>query len=92
MDVTIFKPLDHSRACAYFIVDKFSRAFLNWETSFEYIRSIALKLLKGSISKYGIMTKTKLLTDGGPVNHGEVSNYIADNSGINHLIAKKDII
>jgi len=92
MDVTIFKPLDNTKVYIYFIVDNFSRVILNWKASVEYSSSIAMKVLKESISKHGIRLDTKLVTDGGPENHGEVSSFIADNQNINQLIAQKDII
>ena len=92
MDVTIFKPLDNTKVYIYFIVDNFSRAILIWKASVEYSSSIAMTLLKESISKHGIHPDSTLITDGGPENHGEVSSFIADNQNINQLIAQKDII
>jgi putative transposase len=92
MDVTIFKPLDQTKVYIYFIVDNFSRAILNWKASIKYSSSIAMTLLKESISKHGIRSDSKLITDGGPENHGEVSGFVAGNPNINQLIAQKDII
>jgi len=92
MDVTIFKPLDHSKVYIYFIVDNFSRVILNWKASIKYSSSIAMKVLKESISKHGIRSDSKLITDGGPENNGEVSGFVAGNPNINQLIAQKDII
>ena len=92
MDVTIFKPLDNTKVYIYFIVDNFSRVILNWKASVEYSSSIAMKVLKESISKHGIRYDSKLITDGGPENHGEVSGFVAGNPNINQLIAQKDII
>ena len=92
MDVTIFKPLDNTKVYIYFIVDNFSRVILNWKASVEYSSSIAMKVLKDSISKHGIRSDSTLITDGGPENHGEVSGFVAGNPNINQLIAQKDII
>ena len=92
MDVTIFKPLDHTKVYIYFIVDNFSRVILNWKASVEYSSSIAMKVLKDSISKHGIRPDSKLITDGGPENHGEVSKFTSGNQNINQLIAQKDIV
>ena len=92
MDVTIFKPLDQTKVYIYFIVDNFSRAILNWKASVEYSSSIAMTVLKEAIQIHGIRLDTKLVTDGGPENHGEVSGFVADNPNINQLIAQKDII
>ena len=92
MDVTIFKPLDYTKVYIYFIVDNFSRAILNWKASVEYSSSIAMTLLKESISKHGIHPDSTLITDGGPENQGEVSKFTAGNQNINQLIAQKDII
>ena len=92
MDVTIFKPLDNTKVYIFFIVDNFTRAILNWKASIEYSSSIAMKVLKESISKHGIRPDSKLFTDGGPENQGEVSKFTAGNQIINQFIAQKDII
>ena len=76
MDVTIFKPLDQIKVYIYFIVDNFSRAILNWKASLEYSSAIALDVLKEAIQKHDIGIDATLVTDGGPENHGEVSNFI----------------
>jgi hypothetical protein len=65
---------------------------LNWKVSIEYSSSIAMTLLKESISKHGIRPDTKLVTDGGPENHGEVSKFISNRENLKQLIAQKDII
>ena len=92
MDVTIFKPLDNTKVYIYFIVDNFSRAILNWKASIKYSSSIAMTLLKESISKHGIHPDSTLITDGGPENHGEVSTFVSNRENIKQLIAQKDII
>ena len=92
MDVTIFKLLDQTKVYIYFIVDNFSRAILNWKASIKYSSSIAMTLLKESISKHGIRTDPTLIIDGGPENQGEVSKFTAGNQNINQLIAQKDFI
>ena len=92
MDVTIFEPLDHTKVYIYFIVDNFSRAILNWKTSVEYSSSIAMTVLKESISKHGISLDTKLVADGGPENHGEVSKFVSNSENLKQLFAQKDII
>ena len=92
MDGTIFKPLDNTKVYIYFIVDNFSRVILNWKASIKYSSSIATKVLKESICKHGIRSDSKLITDGGPENHGEVSKFTAGNQNINQLFAQKDII
>ena len=92
MDVTIFKPLDQIKVYIYFIVDNFSRAILNWKASLEYSSAIALDVLKEAIQKHDIGIDATLVTDGGPENHGEVSNFINGKENINHVIAQKDII
>lgn len=92
MDVTIFKPMDHTRIYIYFIVDNFSRTILNWTASVEYSSRIALSVLKDAIHKHNIEIDSTLVTDGGPENHGEVSRFISDKRNIKHVIAQKDII
>jgi transposase InsO family protein len=92
MDVTIFKPLDNTKVYIYFIVDNFSRAILNWKASIEYSSSIAMTVLKEAIQIHGIRLDTKLVTDGGPENHGEVSTFVSNRENLKQLIAQKDII
>ena len=38
-----------------------------------------MKVLKESIRKYGIRSDSKLITDGGPENHEEVSKFTTGN-------------
>lgn len=92
MDVTIFKPLDYSKVYIYFIVDNFSRTILSWEASLEYSSTIALKLLRTTISTHHIHASTKLITDGGPENRGEVSVFTDESANVEQFIAQKDII
>jgi hypothetical protein len=92
MDVTIFKPVDHTKVYIYFIVDNFSRAILGWQASLEYSSGIALGLLKTTITSHKVQTSTKLITDGGPENRGEVSGFTDEHSSIEQLIAQKDIV
>lgn len=92
MDVTIFRPIDHTKVYIYFIVDNFSRAILGWRASLEYSSGTALRLLKTTISTHKVQTSVKLITDGGPENRGEVSGFTNEHSSIEQLIAQKDII
>ena len=92
MDISIFKPLDNTKVYIYFIVDNFSRVILNWKTSVEYSSSIAMTVLKEAIQIHGISRDTKLVTDGGPENHGEVSKFVSNRENLKQLIAQKDII
>jgi hypothetical protein len=92
MDITIFKPLDHTKVYIYFIIDNFSRAILNWKASLEYSSAIALTLLKEAIQKHNIELNTSIITDGGSENKGELSKFIEGNEKITKLIAQKDII
>lgn len=92
MDVTIFRPVDHTKVYIYFIVDNFSRSILGWEASLKYSSSTALNLLKTTISAHDIQSSTKLITDGGPENMGEVSGFTDECANVEQLIAQKDII
>ena len=92
MDVTVFRPLDHTTIYIYFIVDNFSRAILGWKSSLEYSSSTALNLLKKTISTHAIRLSTKLITDGGSENRGEVSGFTDECANVEHLIAQKDIL
>jgi len=40
MDVTIYRPLDHTRVYLYFLIDNFSRFILNWKASITYSAEI----------------------------------------------------
>ncbi len=73
MDVTIFKPLDNAKIYIYFLVDNFSRSIVSWNADMKFSSSIALGVLKDFTDRYGIKPQTKLITDGGPENGGEVS-------------------
>lgn len=92
MDVTIFKPLDHTKVYIYLIIDNFSRTILNWKASLQYSSAIALDLLKEAIQKHNIQLNTSLITDGGSENKGELSRFIEGNENVEKLIAQKDII
>lgn len=52
MDVTIFRPSDHSRVYIYLIMDNFSRAIMGWKVSLQYSSEIALENLKEVCHKY----------------------------------------
>jgi putative transposase len=43
MDVTIFRPLDHTRVYLYFLVDNYSRFILNWKASLAYSAGITFE-------------------------------------------------
>jgi len=51
-----------------------------------------MTVLKEAIQIHGIRLDTKLVTDGGPENHGEVSTFVSNRENIKQLIAQKDII
>ena len=83
-----FSTLFNIKVYIHFIVDNFSRAILNWKASVEYSSSIAMNVLKESISKHDIRSDSKLITVGGPENPEEVSGFVAGNPNINQLIAQ----
>jgi putative transposase len=92
MDVTIFKPLDHTRVYIYMVVDNFSRAVLSATASLEYSSKVALENLQNACFKYSLLGKSiTLITDGGSENKGMVNEFIQSNSWINQLIAQTDI-
>ena len=51
-----------------------------------------MTVLKEAILIHGIMLDTKLVTDAGPENHGEVSKFVSNRENLKQLIARKDII
>src|SRR5205823_13323464 len=93
MDVTIFRPSDHSRAYIYLIMDNFSRAILGWKASFQYSSEIALENLKEVCDKYCLLnSNVQLLVDDGPENNGRVNDFLSTpGMQLKKLIAQVDI-
>ena len=96
MDVTIYRPLDHSKVYIYILMDNYSRCILSWKASLEYSPRIALENLYEAYQKYNlekINPYVDLVTDDGSENKGAVNTFL-DTPGVNikRLIAQKDII
>ena len=78
MDVTIFRPSDHSRVYLYFILDNFSRAILGWKASLQYSSEIAFENLKEVYEKYDLSNSSvQLVVDDGPENNGCVNDFLS---------------
>ena len=96
MDVTIYKPLDHTRVYIYFLVDNYSRYILNWKASLEYSANITFENISEAYLKYNldkINPYVDLVTDGGSENKGPVNVFVERKDvNINKLVAQKDII
>jgi putative transposase len=96
MDVTIFRPLDHTRVYLYFLIDNFSRFILNWKASISYSAEITFQNISEAYDKYHlnqINPVIDLICDGGSENKGEVDAYVnGPTSNIQKLIAQTDII
>jgi len=92
-DVTIFKPLDHTKVYIYFIVDNYSRDILGWKASLKLSAKISFDNLHEVYKKYNLTNKpdTILMTDDGSENKAEVDEYISS-INMQRLIAQKDII
>ena len=87
MDVTIFRPSDHSRVYIYLIMDNFSRAILGWKASLQYSSEIALENLKEVCDKYSLLNSdVKLLVDDGPENNGRVNDFFFYSGNTNEKI------
>ena len=93
MDVTIFRPSDHSRVYIYLIMDNFSRAILGWKASLQYSSEIALENLKEVCHKYGLLkSDVQLVVDDGPENNGCVNDFLSTPGiQLKKLIAQVDI-
>jgi putative transposase len=95
-DVTIYRPLDHSRVYLYFLVDNFSRFILTWKASLEYSAKIAFENISEAYNKYDlgeVPPYIELITDGGSENKGAVEDFVnRPNSNILKLIAQTDTI
>ena len=96
MDVTIYRPLDHSRVYLYFLVDNFSRFILNWKASLEYSANITFQNISEAYDKYKLVKVNPvidLITDGGSENKGAVDVFLnRPQSNIQNLVAQTDII
>lgn len=94
MDVTIFRPLDHSKVFIYLLVDNFSRFILSATASTQYNAHTSLQNLKKGMDafpKHLSGGKSKLLTDGGAENQGELKSYISKAENLAQFIAQRDI-
>ena len=93
MDVTIFRPSDHSKVYLYFILDNFSRAILGWKASLQYSSEIALENLKEVCNKYDLSNSSvQLVVDDGPENNGCVNDFLSiPGIQLKKLIAQLDI-
>ena len=96
MDVTIYKPLDHSKVFLYFLVDNYSRYILSWKASLKYNANIAFQNIKEAYYKHNlqeIIPDIELITDGGSENKGEVDRFVnSPEINIQKYIAQSDII
>ena len=93
MDVTIFRPSDHSKVYLYFILDNFSRAILGWKASLQYSSEIALENLKEVCIRYDLSnSNVQLVVDDGPENNGCVNDFMSiPGIQLKKLIAQLDI-
>ncbi len=77
MDLTIFRPVDHTRVYIYLIIDNFSRAILGWKASLQYSSAIAMENLKEVCYKYNLpKSNTQLIVDDGPENNGSINEFL----------------
>ncbi len=77
MDLTIFRPSDHTRVYIYLIIDNFSRAILGWKASLQYSSVIAMENLKEVCYKYDLLkSNTQLIVDDGPENNGSINEFL----------------
>jgi putative transposase len=93
MDVTIFRPSDHSRVYLYFIFVNFSRAILGWKASLQYSSEITLENLKEVCEKYDLPNSSvHLVVDDGRENNGCVNDFLSiPGIHMKKLIAQVDI-
>ena len=96
MDVTIYRPLDHTRVYLYFLVDNFSRFILNWKASLEYSAKITFQNISEAYNKYNldkIGPYIELICDGGSENKGMVDVFTnSHDRNIRKLVAQCDIL
>ncbi len=95
-DVTVFKPLDQTKAFIYIVQDNFSRAILDYAISLECRARTMMELIRSVHSRYlqpATLSYCQLMTDDGSENYGSVKDFIgsSENPTIQHIIAQKDI-
>lgn len=80
MDVTIFKPNDHTKVYLYVLMDNYSRFILNVTASSEYSANICFKNIKEAYERYNLksaLAPIELICDGGPENKGKLQELLA---------------
>jgi len=96
MDVTIYRPLDHSKVYLYFLVDNFSRYILAWKASLTYSAKISFENIAEAYKNYNlnaVVPGIDLITDGGSENKGDVDKFVNNpDTNIQKLVAQTDII
>jgi len=96
IDVTIFRPLDHTKIYIYLLMDNFSRFILNWKASMEYSARITFENITEAYLKFNldkINPYIDLVCDGGSENKGMVDDFVNGQAGnIKKLIAQTDIV
>ena len=93
MDITIFRPSDHTRFYIYLVINNFSRAILSWKASLQNSSEIALENLKKACYKYDLLkSDTQLIVDDGTENKGSINEFLAlPEVQLNKQIAQIDI-
>ena len=95
-DVTIYRPLDHSKVYIYLLADNFSRFILNWKVSLEYSAKISFQNISEAYNQYKLKLITpliRLITDDGSENKGMADEFISNQTdNMQRLIAQTDII
>ena len=95
MDVTIYRPLDHTRVYIYLLVDNYSRFIMNWKASLQYSAQISCRNLSEAYQIYDLKSMPpyiELITDGGSENKGEVDSFVAlTQDNMKKLVAQSDI-
>ena len=74
-DLTIYRPLDHTKVYIYFIADNFSRKILAWKASLEHSAKYTFDNLKEIYEKYkihAVQTDVEFMVDDGSENKAEV--------------------
>jgi hypothetical protein len=96
MDVTIYRPLDHTKVYIYLLMVNFSRFILNWKASLKYSANITFENINEAYLKFNldkINPYIDLVCDGGSENKGIVENFVNGKAGnIQKLVAQTDII
>lgn len=96
MDVTIFRPQDHTKVYLYFLIDNYSRYILSWRASLRYSAEITFENIREAYERFNlkeINPYVDIVCDDGSENKGKVDTLVNDSrNNLQKLVAQSDIV